>query len=150
MSEWVDFPSSTCRQVRPGLTVIDHPEMPNDPPVIGFPAILDAGLRRLNCDYPHRPRRIVVVMLFVPHDQSDPFCATNAAAEWCCASGYGIGPMQDGAPRGMLRGDIIASKWRNLGAAERNALDGVLIASRGTPAMVVIFENSQPSGKAAA
>ena len=52
------------------------------------------------------------------------FEAAALAEAWCMNRGVSIGPLQRGAARGLMRGDVVISKWRNMTDAERNQLDG--------------------------
>ena len=55
------------------------------------------------------------------------FAGYYAAVDWLEEQGYSYGSMQGGAPIGVLRRTgVCIAKWRNLTAAERAELDGVL------------------------
>lgn len=54
------------------------------------------------------------------------FKAMDAAEAWCKARGIAVGWMQRPDPRGLLLGDFVISKWRNLNARERSELDGTM------------------------
>ncbi|WP_250467671.1 hypothetical protein [Caballeronia sp. GAFFF2] len=54
------------------------------------------------------------------------FEAVYSAEAWCAENGYSVGAAQQGAPRGLLRGDFAIAKWRNLSPAERLSLDGTM------------------------
>jgi hypothetical protein len=54
------------------------------------------------------------------------FTACRAAEAWCEARGIAVGWMQRPDPRGLLLGDFVVSKWRNLNAKERSELDGTM------------------------
>lgn len=58
--------------------------------------------------------------------QEGEFQAYYAACAWCEENGYSHGSMQRDAPIGILRGDWIIAKWRNLSAEERQQLDGTI------------------------
>jgi hypothetical protein len=62
-----------------------------------------------------------IVMTFA--DVGD-FQACYAAERWCAENGYSVGPGCVGSPRGLLRGDWLIAKWRNLTKQERAELDG--------------------------
>lgn len=64
-----------------------------------------------------------IVMTFA--DVGD-FEAMYAAEQWCADNGYSVGAGQRGSPRGLLRGDFVIMKWRNLSAQERAELDGTM------------------------
>lgn len=57
-------------------------------------------------------------------DHQGDFAAMYAAELWCAKNGISSGSCQQGAPRGLLYGNIQIAKWRNLNAKERAALDG--------------------------
>ncbi len=48
------------------------------------------------------------------------------AHEFLQEHGYSWGPMQREAPIGIAHGDVIITKWRNLGEADMQVLDGVI------------------------
>jgi hypothetical protein len=58
--------------------------------------------------------------------QEGEFEAYHAACAWCEENGYSHGSMQRDAPIGILKGDWIIAKWRNLSAEEREHLDGTI------------------------
>lgn len=59
-------------------------------------------------------------------EQQGTFAALDAARAWLKQSGYSYGSTCLGEPVGILKGDFIIAKWRNLTRAERNKLDGTL------------------------
>lgn len=52
------------------------------------------------------------------------FEAAALADAWCREQKISVGPLQRGAARGLMRGDAMISKWRNMTNAEHNQLDG--------------------------
>lgn len=58
--------------------------------------------------------------------QEGEFQAYYAACAWCEENGYSHGSMQARAPIGLLKGDWIIAKWRNLSPKERQQLDGTI------------------------
>lgn len=54
------------------------------------------------------------------------FAAMYEAQDWCRARGISVGSAERGSPRGLLVGDYLIAKWRNLNAAERTALHGTM------------------------
>ncbi|MBG6083176.1 hypothetical protein [Rubrivivax gelatinosus] len=56
--------------------------------------------------------------------QTEAFEATWAAERWCSERGISVGGAQRGAPRGLLYGDFVIAKWRNLRRDEIAALHG--------------------------
>lgn len=59
-------------------------------------------------------------------DDAGDFAASSAAERWCAARGIAVGCMQGKDPRGLLLGDFVVMKWRNLSARERRDLDGTM------------------------
>jgi len=55
----------------------------------------------------------------------------QAAETWLKARGFSIGIMQSDAPRGILLGDVIIAKWRNLDAEDRADLHGQMMPAPG-------------------
>lgn len=73
------------------------------------------------------------------HEQGD-FAAQAAAKRWLHDRGYSVGAMQDWSPRGIMRGDIIIAKWKNLSLREKAMLDGQMTGDmRNGPVTVEIF-----------
>lgn len=72
-------------------------------------------------------RPIITAKIFT--DPGD-WAALRAAEAWMASAGFSIGSMQAAEPMGVLRGDYLIAKWRNLSAAERAGLDGVLEGSK--------------------
>ena len=71
-----------------------------------------------------------------PHDD---FAAVNAAEKWLRENGYSVGVMQAHSPRGIIKGDVIIAKWRNLSSKDRAELDGEMIGGRGGPVTIKIW-----------
>lgn len=73
------------------------------------------------------------------HEQGD-FAAADAAEAWLHENGYSVGSSQRGAPRGIMRGDVLIAKYRNLTPRERAALDGQMTGDmRSGPVVIEIF-----------
>jgi hypothetical protein len=73
-------------------------------------------------------------------DQQGDFSACAAATQWLHEGGYSVGIMQGPAPRGIMRGDVLIAKWRNLSPRERATLDGQMTGDmRNGPVTVEIF-----------
>ncbi|WP_114973364.1 hypothetical protein [Rhodoferax ferrireducens] len=62
----------------------------------------------------------------VVFSQAGDFQAMQAAETWCKHHGISCGSGQGREPRGLLRGDFLIAKWRNLNKHERIALDGTM------------------------
>lgn len=57
-------------------------------------------------------------------NQEGTFQAWYAAQDWLNTNGYSYGSSCRGQPVGVLRGDFLIAKWKNLTPKERNSLDG--------------------------
>lgn len=66
------------------------------------------------------------------------FAAVRAAEVFLREAGFSVGIMQAGSPRGILFGDFVIAKWRNLRPADVAALHGTMIGGRDGPVHVVI------------
>jgi len=73
-------------------------------------------------------------------DQQGDFAAARAAENWLHEGGYSVGSSERGAPRGIMRGDVLIAKWRNLSRRERATLDGQMTGDmRNGPVTVELF-----------
>ncbi|PVZ19968.1 MULTISPECIES: hypothetical protein [unclassified Pseudomonas] len=54
------------------------------------------------------------------------FAAYHQAQAWLKSHGYSYGPSSHDGPCAIFKGDCVISKWRNLSAKERKAVDGIL------------------------
>lgn len=72
---------------------------------------------------------------------TDDFQAWHLACGWLKENGYSYGSMCRDMPIGILGGDYLIAKWRNLNDAERKELDGVMTSPnfRSGPVMVEIY-----------
>ena len=76
--------------------------------------------------------------------QSGDFQAMYAAEAWCAENGVSVGSTQRGDPRGLLYGDFMIAKWRNLDAAERAELHGQMTGDmRNGPVQVSICDAAE-------
>lgn len=79
--------------------------------------------------------------------QDDDFAATRAAEAFLSSRGFSVGRMQARSPTGILFGNYDIQKWRNLRAADRDALHGLMLgAGRAGPVTVYIYDNCPPDG----
>lgn len=93
-------------------------------------------------------RLSVVVLTF---SQEGEWEAYHAAQAWLKAGGFSWGQGQRGAPCGILFGDIIIAKWKNLTLAERRGCHGELTGDhRNGPVTVTIFADAPPEAVRAA
>jgi len=80
----------------------------------------------------------------------DDFQASYAAADWLEARGFSVASSQRGAPRGILFGDFIIAKWRNLSAREKADLHGVMTGDgRRGPITVTLYAHAPEAAQAA-
>ncbi|WP_139043875.1 hypothetical protein [Allomesorhizobium alhagi] len=78
------------------------------------------------------------------------FAAEDRARSFLEAAGFSVGREQAHAPRGILFGSYDIQKWRNLSAAHREALHGVMTGNGRTgPVKVEIFDTAPDAAKAA-
>jgi len=76
------------------------------------------------------------------------FPSEPAAERILRAAGFAIGRLQADAPRGLMHGDYVVMKWRNLSAADRDGLHGVYARHhRGGPVTVKIFDRCPAEGR---
>ncbi|HFF8969400.1 hypothetical protein [Serratia marcescens] len=59
-------------------------------------------------------------------DQKGTFKALYACETWLRDNGYSYGSSCRGGPTGVLKGDFIIAKWRNLTQKERDGLHGII------------------------
>lgn len=73
--------------------------------------------------------------------ESGDFEAYYAASKWLDENGFSLGSMQRDDPIGIMKGDYCIAKWRNLSAADKRGLHGVLTGDkRNGPVTIEIFE----------
>ena len=68
------------------------------------------------------------------------FAAVRRAEQLLQAHGFSVGVTQRGSSRGIMFGDYIIQKWRNLNVAERAALHGILDGDRSSDAQIEIWD----------
>lgn len=61
---------------------------------------------------------------------SGEFQAYERAVSWCESLGVSVGQMQGPDPIGLLYGDFMIAKWRNLSKQQRAALDGTITGNK--------------------
>lgn len=94
------------------------------------------------------PRRTALVKIFT---NDGDFNAYRAAKDWLTACGFSYGQGQRGAPSGLLFGDILIAKWKNLTLAERRQCHGELTGDhRNGPVTITIFADAPAEAVAAA
>ena len=63
-------------------------------------------------------------MMVVHFDQTGTFAAMHCAEQWCREHRVSYGPSERGSPIGLLVGDYVIAKWRNLTPKERAECHG--------------------------
>lgn len=66
------------------------------------------------------------------------FGATYKAEKWLRDNGYSVGSSCVFSPQGVMKGDFIIAKWRNLSPKERSEMDGTLQAARDQDAVLCL------------
>lgn len=59
-------------------------------------------------------------------DVQGDFASYNAAEDWCRENGVSFGSMCSPSPTGLMWGEIVIAKWRNLTTKEIRQLHGTL------------------------
>jgi len=71
----------------------------------------------------------------------------HAAESWLRSNGYSVGSMQRSDPIGVVKGDVLIAKWRNLSAKDKRELDGCIVPDGGRfrdgAAIVDLYEESE-------
>lgn len=62
----------------------------------------------------------------ITFDQKGTWAAKEAAEQWCRNNGVSFSSTCTCGPVGLLRGDYMIAKWRNLTTKERAQLDGTM------------------------
>ena len=76
------------------------------------------------------------------------FTACSRAEDILNGAGFTVGSLQRGAPCGLMFGEYIISKWRNLSWAERDVLHGELRGDmRNGPVEIVLRTACPAEGK---
>lgn len=68
------------------------------------------------------------------------FAAVRRAEHFLQAHGFSVGVTQRRSSRGIMFGDYIIQKWRNLNVSERAALHGILDGDRSSDAQIEIWD----------
>lgn len=76
-----------------------------------------------------------------PATEGHPHQATYDARHWLTQNGYSVGSGQADAPAGILKGDYLISKMRNMTKKEQSELDGHLYTGHSQDAKIVIKRN---------
>lgn len=82
-------------------------------------------------------------MLF---NEKGTFNSYHAAKKWLTENGYSYGSMQRDAPIGIVKGDCLIEKWRNIEDFELAELDGVMVSNdfREGAVEIVLFQPATP------
>lgn len=94
---------------------------------------------------PYFLRRRFKVMIFekIFKGSGETFSAKWEAEKWLSDNGYSYGSSCVCSPQGVVKGDAIISKWRNMTNKERNLMDGRLYSDREGDARLVL--NHEPT-----
>lgn len=68
------------------------------------------------------------------------FAAVRRAEQLLQDHGFSVGVTQRGSSRGVMFGDYVIQKWRNLNVSERAALHGILDGDRSSDAQIEIWD----------
>lgn len=91
---------------------------------------LDAALDRIFM--PSKPVEVIATDKQVRMvQQRRAFDGLEAAERWCSDRGISAGPIEDGKPRGLMRGNHEVPAWDALTPEQIARLDGVMRAHRG-------------------
>lgn len=83
------------------------------------------------------------------HDAGD-FCALRAAERFLASAGFSVGSGCKGCDTGILFGDWVIAKWRNLTRSEQAVLHGVMTGDRRNgPVMIRLTVHCPPEGRKA-
>lgn len=64
--------------------------------------------------------------MVITFDQPGTFEAMQAAEDWCRERGVAFGSSERGSPRGLMVGDYVIAKWKNLTPKERAECHGTM------------------------
>lgn len=99
------------------------------------------------------PRGETAEAYWVEFSTEGDFAALNEATTFLSARGFSYGRLQRGAPVGVMFGDVIISKWRNLSPEDRGDLQGMIIGDNNSmrhgPVKIMLRKNA-PSDVVAA
>lgn len=66
-------------------------------------------------------------------NNGETFSGISAAKKFLEEKGFSVGSMQRSSPMGVMKGDILISKWRNLDAEDILQLDGAITFGMDSP-----------------
>jgi hypothetical protein len=81
----------------------------------------------------------------ITFEGTEDFEAINKAEAFLKSAGFSYGSMQRGEPIGIMFGDFLISKWRNMTAAERHSLHGQITADtsfRSGPVHIDLYDDA--------
>jgi hypothetical protein len=78
------------------------------------------------------------------------FSAAHAAQAFLSARGFSYGPSQRDGPQGILFGEFIIAKWRNLTAKERAQVHGTIAGNGRHGPITVTLKSTAPDAARAA
>lgn len=83
---------------------------------------------------------------WIEFDAEGDFAALIDAKAFLAARCFSYGSPQAGAPMGVLFGDVLISKWRNLSPEDREDLHGMIVAEAGSmrhgPVKIMLRKNA--------
>lgn len=80
-------------------------------------------------------------------DNPGTFQARNAAEDFARSCGFSVGSGQRGAPTGLMYGDYLVAKWKNMSLAQRRALHATITGDgREGPVTLNIHTQCPPEG----
>jgi len=68
------------------------------------------------------------------------FAAVRRAEQPLQDHGFSVGVTQRGSSRGVMFGDYVIQKWRNLDVSDRRTLHGILDGDRSSDALIEIWD----------
>ena len=77
--------------------------------------------------------------------ETGTFQALYAAEAWLAANCYSVGPTCREMPSGILKGDFVIAKWKNLTKKEIEQLDGCLQGDKRDGPIIVSLKESPPN-----
>lgn len=96
------------------------------------------------------PRSATWSWTFQSDQVARPFVAMAAAEGFLQSRGFSVGPMQADEPRGIMFGNFIIAKWRDLAPHERHQLHGVMTGDmRFGPVKIELYKSATPPARAA-
>lgn len=77
-------------------------------------------------------------------NEAGTFQALCAAEAWLAANGYSCGSTRRDMPSGILKGDFVIAKWKNLTTKEIEQLDGHLQGDKREGPITITLKEAPP------